>query len=126
MTRRGLGGLVLAWVLAIPALGEESWDAIYIGANKIGHTHVQVTPVRDSGGRALLRVQVNTVMTYKRGRDRANVEMRDGTIETTDGSVLRLDVRGARATRNCRPPAMWSMGRCTWSSRAAASASNCR
>jgi hypothetical protein len=75
------------------AQGQESWDAIYVSSTKVGHTHVKVANVSDAKGRKLLRVQVNTVLSYKRGRDRVNIEMRYGTIETLDGAVLRLDVR---------------------------------
>jgi hypothetical protein len=83
----------LAFLAAWPAFGQESWDAIYIGAEKVGHTHVKVAPVKDSRGRELLRVQVNTVLSFKRGQDRVNMEVRYGTIETKEGSVLRLDTR---------------------------------
>jgi hypothetical protein len=93
MMRNGLGGLVLGLLVAVPALAEESWDAIYMGTTKVGYTHVNVNPVTDSTGRKLLRVQVNTVLGYKRGRDRVSIEMRYGTIETAAGAVLRLDVR---------------------------------
>jgi hypothetical protein len=71
----------------------ESWDAIYIGSDKVGHTHIKVAPVKDATGRELLRVQVNTVLDFKRGRDRIALEQRYGTIETIDGAVLRLDTR---------------------------------
>lgn len=87
--------------LATTAQGAESWDAIYMGAVKVGHNHVQFNaikdgqgrPVKDDNGTELYRVQVNTVLSLKRGRDRTETEMRFGTIETPDGRVLSLDVR---------------------------------
>ena len=86
--------LTLGWAAYGRAAGElESWDAMYIGAQKVGHVHVKVAPVQDKKGRDLFRVQVNTVLSFKRGKDRANMEIRYGTIETPDGSVLRLDTR---------------------------------
>jgi hypothetical protein len=86
-------GLWVCLVVAGAARAQESWDAIYIGSDKVGHTHVKVSPVKDSKGRELLRVQVNTVLSFRRGQDRVNMEVRYGTIETLEGSVLRLDTR---------------------------------
>jgi hypothetical protein len=85
--------LALLALTAAPAAAQESWDAIYIGGDKVGHTHIRVAPVKDGQGRELQRVQVNTVLSFRRGRDRVNMELRYGTIETNDGSVLRLDTR---------------------------------
>ncbi len=101
MSRRGQAGtwsfLALgAFALLLPtaiAHAQESWDAIYIGADKVGHTHIRVATVKDGRGRDLQRVQVNTVLSFRRGRDRVNMELRYGTIETSDGGVLRLDTR---------------------------------
>lgn len=94
---RGLFALVgLALFAPDSTIGAESYDAIYMGQIKVGHMHVVVTPlpgVKDARGRAVQRVQVNTVMSTKRGRDRSSLEMRYGTIETLDGSVDSLDIR---------------------------------
>lgn len=96
---------------AAPAAGQagkpagkakEAWDAIYIGSNKVGHTHIQVAPVKDARGRELVRVQVNTVLSFNRGSDRVNMEVRYGTIETPEGSVLRLDTRARMAQGEIR------------------------
>jgi hypothetical protein len=71
---------------------KESWDVIKVGTVKIGYTHVKVQPLKHEG-RDLVNVQVNTVVDFKRGRDRTTMEVRYGTIETPEGSVLRLDTR---------------------------------
>jgi hypothetical protein len=95
--------LIVGWSSASLAAGQsESWDAIYIGAEKVGHVHVKVAPVKDKNGRELVRVQVNTVLSFKRGKDRANMELRYGTIETQAGSVLRLDTRTLAAQGEIR------------------------
>ncbi len=84
--------LTLLWAVR-PTRAVEAWDAIYVGGQKVGHTHIRVEPVKDAKGRELVRVQLNTVASFQRGSDRVNMEMRYGTIETKDGAVLRLDTR---------------------------------
>ena len=86
-----LGGVGPGWGVA--AEDQEAWDALYIGAEKVGHTHIKVSPVKDRKGETYNRVQVNTVLSFKRGRDRVDMEVRYGTIETLEGGVLRLDTR---------------------------------
>lgn len=101
MSRRGPAGSWLslaagALAVLVTSAGvraQESWDAIYIAGDKVGHTHIRVAPVKDGRGRELHRVQVNTVLSFRRGRDRVNMELRYGTIETKEGGVLRLDTR---------------------------------
>jgi transglutaminase-like putative cysteine protease len=88
-----VAGLTAPALQAAPAEEREAWDAIYIGNEKVGHTHIKVSPVKDSQGRPFLRIQVNTVLSFKRDRDRVNMELRYGTIETEQGEVLRLDTR---------------------------------
>lgn len=70
----------------------ESWDAVYLGGAKVGHIHTFVEPVQDRG-RSLLRVRVDMSLSYKRLENRVSMSMQYGTIETPDGSVLRLDTR---------------------------------
>ena len=70
----------------------ESWDAIFLGGNKVGHMRIRVIPVKD-GDRQLNRVLVDYVLAFKRGNDASTVEVQYGTIETPDGQVLRLDTR---------------------------------
>ena len=77
--------LVGAAAAARAAEDRDAWDAIYIGAEKVGHTHIKVGTVKDSRGREFYRVQVNTVLSFKRGDDRVNMEVRYGTIETAEG-----------------------------------------
>src|SRR5438309_1524911 len=70
----------------------ESWDAVYLGGAKAGHIHTYIEPVKDKG-RDLLRVRIDMVVSYKRLKDRVTMKLHYGTIETLDGSVLRLDTR---------------------------------
>jgi hypothetical protein len=93
LARLGWLLLLLAPAPALAAASQDAWDAIYVGRDKVGHTHIKVAPVKDKQGKEYLRVQVNTVLSFKRGKDRANMEVRYGTIETKEGSVLRLDTR---------------------------------
>jgi Transglutaminase-like superfamily len=71
---------------------DESWDLIRVGTIKIGHQHVVVKRLTHQG-RDLVNVQVNTVVVFKRNRDRVFMEVRYGTIETPEGVVLRLETR---------------------------------
>lgn len=103
MNRIGRGGryaLIACGVLwgggarVLPAqTTHESWDVVYIANNKVGSIHTQVEPVKDKAGRDLIRVQVHTLLNFKRLNDKTSMQMRFGTIETPDGSVLRLDSR---------------------------------
>jgi hypothetical protein len=80
---------------AAVARAEESWDAIYVGAFKVGHNHIRVDqqPDRRDPTKKYLRVQVNTVLSFVRNGNQTQMEMRYGTIETLEGSVLRLETR---------------------------------
>ena len=91
--------MVLGALGAGPASAQESWDAVYVGGAKVGHMHVRVRPVKDSRGRELLNVIVDWELTFKRGNDTVALKQQYGTIETKDGSVLRLDTR-TRASDN--------------------------
>ena len=107
--RRGAGlsllvlGLALAWAPVAPAApAQESWDAVYLGGrHKVGHVHTFVEPLKDQG-RDLLRVRVDMVLTFKRLNDEITMELRYGTIETPQGSVLRLDTRTLASTQEIR------------------------
>ena len=100
MRRTGrMAGWWVALMLAVAAGAEarqaatpESWDAVYIGGAKVGYIRTKVAQVEDRG-RKLLRVQVDTTLTFKRGDDTSTMELQYGTIETPEGSVLRLDTR---------------------------------
>ena len=70
----------------------EAWDAVYIAGSKVGHIQTKVEGVEDKG-RKLLRVQVDTTLSFKRGDDTSTMQLQYGTIETPEGSVLRLDTR---------------------------------
>jgi len=91
LPRVALLGFALA-TLAAPARADDSWDAIYIGGSKVGHIHTRVAPIKDRG-RDLIRVQLDYVVNFKRSADSVTMSMRYGTIETPEGSVLRLDTR---------------------------------
>ena len=94
--RRGMVALALlgATATASPrALADsESWDAVFLGGNKVGYMHIRVVPVEE-GTRKLQRVLVDFVLEFKRGNDKSVVQVEYGTIETPDGQVLRLDTR---------------------------------
>jgi hypothetical protein len=89
---------LLVWALTTLAAGvrgEDSWDAIFVGPLKVGHNHIHVEPTQDKKdpSKKYLLVQVNTVLSFARGRDRTEMELRYGTIETLDGEVLKLETR---------------------------------
>ncbi len=71
----------------------EAWDAIFIAGKKVGYIQTKVEPVTAKDGRELLRVQVQTQLKFKRLNDTATIQTRFGAIETTDGSILRMDYR---------------------------------
>ncbi len=106
-TRHGVGlgplvlGVVLPLAVVASALAQESWDAVYMAGAKVGHIHTYVQPVKDRG-RDLLRVRVDMVLSFKRLEDRVRIEMRYGTIETLEGSVLRLDTRTLASEQEMR------------------------
>lgn len=77
---------------AKPAV-REAWDAVFIAGKKVGYIQTKVEPVAAKDGRSLLRVQVQTQLKFKRQSDTVSIQTRYGTIETPEGSVLRLDSR---------------------------------
>jgi Transglutaminase-like superfamily len=99
----GPGLLVLGLALAsVPAASaQESWDAVYLAGSKVGYIHTFVEPLKDRG-RDLIRVRVDTVLTIKRLEDSITMEIRYGTIETPQGSVLRLDTRTLASEKEMR------------------------
>jgi transglutaminase-like putative cysteine protease len=98
-TRRGLGfgllvlcaGAVLA-TDAVSAETHDSWDGVYISGAKVGFIHTSVEPVKDRG-RDLLRVRQDMEFNFKRLEDRVTIKTMYGTIETKEGSVLKLETR---------------------------------
>jgi hypothetical protein len=105
-----------AWLAAFLVMGSlstaapaedkprESWDAVYMKGTKIGHVHTTVDDVKDPKNpeRPLLRVRVDMELTFKRQNDRIRQRVRYGTIETPQGSVLRLDTRILTGTEELR------------------------
>src|SRR5947209_18298643 len=93
-----LHALLVAVALATPTVASaiedarESWDVVFIGKTRVGYFNTRLEPVKDRG-RDLVRVRVDMTLSFKRGQDTVNIETTYGTIETTDGSVLRLDTR---------------------------------
>jgi hypothetical protein len=108
---RGLTGLRLALFLAVtlaaPAVASaaddvrESWDVVLIGKTRIGYFNTRLEPVKDRG-RNLIRVRVDMTLSFKRGQDTVNIETTYGTIETPEGSVLRLDTRSLASRQEMR------------------------
>ncbi len=104
-TRRSwaLGWLVLGLALSggRVAPAQESWDAVYMTGAKVGYYHTFVEALKDQG-RDLVRVRLDTVLTFKRQNDEISMELRYGTIETPQGEVLRLDTRTLASTQEIR------------------------
>jgi transglutaminase-like putative cysteine protease len=107
-TRRGLRLGGLAWGLVLCGLAgssaaseQESWDAVFIAGSRVGHVHTWVEPVQDRG-RDLLRVRVDTELSYRRLDDLVTIKLQYGTIETPDGRVLRLDTRTLASRQEMR------------------------
>jgi hypothetical protein len=100
VARFALAALVvpIAWVAPAGAAPEKekarnAWDAIYVKGSKVGHTHIWVEPTKDGHGKDLVRVRVDYEVSFKRDKDEAPTRVMYGTIETPEGSVLRLDTR---------------------------------
>ncbi len=74
------------------AAAQESWDAVYMGESKIGHTHTYVEKF-DYKGQPYVRVRVDTVLSFRRGNDPVTISLRYGSIEKPTGEVLKLDTR---------------------------------
>jgi hypothetical protein len=74
------------------ARGQDAWDAVFLGGNKIGYYHTFVEKVNERQ-RELYRVRLDMVLNFRRGDDTVVIKMMYGTIETPDGEVLRLDTR---------------------------------
>ena len=104
MRRIGIASLGRLGMVALALLGvtataspwavadTESWDAVFLGASRVGYMHIRVIPVEE-GTRKLQRVLVDYVLEFRRGNDKSVVQVEYGTIETPDGQVLRLDTR---------------------------------
>ncbi len=98
-----IGASLLVILASCPTLAEaqDSWDAVFLSGQKVGHIHTFVAPVRDKG-RDLFRVRVDMVLSFKRDKDRVTIETRYGTIETPEGAVLRLDSRTLASKQEMR------------------------
>jgi len=93
--RCGLLALGLIGPIATAGLARaesESWDAVYVSGNKVGHMRTRVASVKDKD-RQFVRVLVDFNLAFKRGNDSSTIEVQYGTIETPDGEVLRLDTK---------------------------------
>jgi hypothetical protein len=87
-----LTGTALLSGASTPALAQESWDAVFLKGNKIGYVHTFVEKVSEKG-RDLYRVRVDQVFNFRRLDDTVTMKLMYGTIETSEGEVLRLDTR---------------------------------
>ncbi len=96
--RRWLPCLISSLVTVLGAFAQEaaqsleSWDAIFISGKRVGAVHTKVTPLEEKG-KKYFRVEVTTNLSFKRLNDTVTMRQRFGTIETTEGEVLRLDTR---------------------------------
>jgi transglutaminase-like putative cysteine protease len=96
-------GLIATVVVASASAEEtrESWDAVYMKGERVGYFHTQVIPVKDRG-RDLFRVQIDMSLSFARNGDPVTIETLYGTIETPDGTVLRLDSRTLASKQEMR------------------------
>jgi transglutaminase-like putative cysteine protease len=105
LMRRGMVAFALASLIGTTetrALADaESWDAVFMGGNKIGWMRIAVEPLTENG-RKLQRVRVDYNLEFKRGNDSSSISLQYGTIETTDGQVLRLDTKTMASTQVIR------------------------
>ena len=100
MIRTGLLGRRSLLLLAVASTGaasasdeaRESYDAVYIQRQRVGYFHLTVQPVKDHE-KDLVRIRIDQILSFKRGKDPVTIEVNYGTIETLEGSVLRLDTR---------------------------------
>jgi transglutaminase-like putative cysteine protease len=95
--------MVLALLaVRLPEAGaQESWDGVYLSGAKIGFIHTFVEPLKDQG-RDLVRVRVDMELTFKRLDNEITMKLMYGTIETPQGSVLRLDTRTLASAQEIR------------------------
>lgn len=100
-----LGFWLAAWAIfsasAIAGANPDDWYALYIGGNKVGYLHVGSTNLKH-GGEEYVRVNYEMVLNFRRDNDSVTVTQRYGTIETPDGSVLKLDSRALTGQEEMR------------------------
>ncbi|HEV3122516.1 MAG TPA: transglutaminase, partial [Isosphaeraceae bacterium] len=82
-----------SFLAPLAARAQESWDAVYIAGSKVGYYHTKVEPVNDNAGNKFLRVRFDTKLNFKRDKDNVEILMQYGTIESLEGSVLKLETR---------------------------------
>ncbi len=75
-----------------PKPADETWDALYLGTDKIGYNHTVVRKIEENG-RDLLQVAVETVTSMKRFGTTIELRMNYQSIETPEGNLLRIDNR---------------------------------
>jgi len=105
-SRRGIllcaiAGLAFLQGGARRAVGQESWDAVFLKGNKIGYVHTFVEKVSEKG-RELYRVRVDQIFNFRRLDDQVTMKLIYGTIETPEGEVLRLDTRTLASNNEIR------------------------
>ena len=94
MQRTVRGALSATFLLVVSmasaAKAQESWDAIYIKGEKIGHVHVWIEPIKQAStkNRDLVNVRVDWDMVFKRGKDRVHMKQHYGTIEKKNAPSL--------------------------------------
>jgi len=71
---------------------DESWDAIFMGEDKVGYVH-SITTNEKENDRDVVHVRVETVMNIKRFGQSIEMKMEIDSFETPDGKLLRIDHR---------------------------------
>jgi len=96
---RGLGFSLLIFTLGVTSVPsvrgaevQEAWDAVFISGAKVGFIHTFVEPLKENG-KDLYRVRQDMEFTFKRLNDKVTIKTMYGTVETPEGSVLKLETR---------------------------------
>ena len=72
---------------------EETWDAVFLGNEKVGYVHTLTRPIEENG-KTLVHVRTETVMSIKRFNQIVEMKLDYQSYETPEGQVVRMDNRG--------------------------------
>jgi hypothetical protein len=89
--------IVATWCIAATraddaAKPDESWNAIFMGEDKVGYVH-SITTNEKENNRDVVHVRVETVMNIKRFGQSIEMKMEIDSFETPEGALLRMDHR---------------------------------
>src|SRR5262245_44081206 len=100
MDRRLLRKVWLVLALATPcdaieddkAKPDESWEAVFIGNDKVGYVHTVIQPTTENGEQAV-KVEVETFMSIKRFNQATEMRLDFNSVETPAGKLLHMENR---------------------------------